>query len=240
MTEGQRITLMAKLWPAACKTQGWNKSDRAKRMEVLAQILNRPLESANDIDSREDFTRVKRGLEVLADNVAAAMDDGTENTARQIRHVIRTQLMPCIALYVPDADAYVREIIKDKFNRGRRVDYKDLDDLTARPRFIGDKETDSQLATLVYTLTARLNGKTGLRNTAGDDLHTMRIKAGVGCSCRRCCKLAAQGFRLDKTFTAVPIGNQVERPETIIFETLPDDTGEPVLAGTADDNNQPF
>ena len=187
MNVKQRNYLMIDLWPMACRTQHWKVSDRELRLRVLGEAIGRPIKSANDLNGTNDFDRVKAHLKALADSVQGAIevDNPEMGKARRLRERI-SEVMRCIALYVADPDGYLREVIKDGMHGGRRHECPALEDLDARPRFRGSREMPSQLEQLLMTLSARLNGKTGLRNKAGDSLHDMRIKAGLECACRLC------------------------------------------------------
>lgn len=240
MTTKQRIALMADHWPAACRTQGWNSNDRRLRIEVLGRILGRKIESASEIDAHGDYDVIKRELGTLADSVSEAMDTGEEGIARRLRGKVREELLPCLALYrggMEGAEACVREVINDKFNQGRRREVRDLDELTAAPRFREVRgevvELPSELEQLVMTLSRVLNGKTGLRNKAGHSLHEMRVLAQVGCGCRVCADGAAQGFRLNANFEWVRISGAVSALVAV-------EPGELVTAGDVAEEDQPF
>lgn len=196
MTEKQRITLMADLWPAACKTQGWSKSDRELRLTVCSIALSFPISSVqdfgnlfysdapctrqlvstNDIDADTDFTRVKAILRMLADNLQGAqeIDQPQINKARQLRHVVTGQIA-CLALYHDNPQAYVQELIRDKFARASRVSAPSLDDLTDDPIVLRDgRRIPSQLRQLVMTLNGRL---TKVRKAASHTEEQMKEKA---------------------------------------------------------------
>jgi hypothetical protein len=189
---------MADHWPAACRAQGWNDKDRALRIEVFSRILGRPIASASEIDERGDYDVIKRELGTLADSLDAAMDSDAEAAARRLRAKIRGELMPCLALYtggMDGAERYVATLIRGVVHRGRGGEQRGLDDLSAEPRFRtvngAAREIPSELDQLVMTISARLNGKTGLRNKAGHTLHEMRTLAGLSCGCAACARGAA-------------------------------------------------
>lgn len=209
---------MKDLWPAAARNNGWQTGDRAKRIAVLCDALGRAIQSASEINDRDDFDAVKRHLLMLADNLAGAREtiEPEMGRARRLRDAIR-ELTRCIAVYIPlsasaseadgerdgvrcpaAAEAYVTQIIRDKFNRGSRVTIVTVDDLTAAPIILRDgRQIPSQLDQLVYTLGACLNGsgkirngkkmRLGLRVAASDTLHEMKMKAGVPCGCAEIC-----------------------------------------------------
>lgn len=104
MTPNQRITLMADWWPKACAAQGWNKNDRAKRLEVLSQAVGRPLLSANQLHKKEDIDHVKEHLMKLADNLAGVMN-AQDQTRIRTRHTIRE---------LAD-EPYIQELLNDRF-----------------------------------------------------------------------------------------------------------------------------
>lgn len=205
MTEKQRITLMADLWPAACKAQGWKASDRELRLNVCSIALSfqlhsvqdfgnafysdapcvRVLQSTNDIGSDQDFTRVKMLLLMLADKLQGAheIDQPQVNKARQLRFMIEEQTK-CLALYHDNAQAYVAEIIRDKFNHASRAFPPSLDDLTDDPiELRNGRRIPSQLRQLVMTLNSRL---TKFRKAADQSECEMKRAAGVQCRCKEC------------------------------------------------------
>lgn len=195
------------LWTMACRAQGWNKGDRAKRITVLSAAVGRPIESANEIDAHDDFDAVKRRLLTLSDNIDGAHEEiePEMGRARRLRVAIN-ELMRCIAVYsdhpgvamgMAGAQAFVSKIIQDKFNRGSRVTVVTLEDLTAIPIILQNgRQIPSQLDQLVYTLGACLNGsgkmhgakrsRLGFRVAAGDSIHDMKLKAGLPCDCTDC------------------------------------------------------
>lgn len=219
-TRDQIIFLKATLWPDACEAQQWNVKDRALQMQVLSSIVGRTIESSNELEKIKEFGLVKRRLLELAGNLDGPLDNAPEDEARRLRHHIRTELLPCIALYVPDAEKYLREIINDGIHHGRRVEQRGLDELTARPRVrfdarLGDfRESPGELQQVIMTLNGRLNSAhpPGLRNRAGDSLHDMRIKAGVGCGCKVCGNWAAAGLKFDRHFHLVPLDGTAAAP----------------------------
>lgn len=249
MTKGQRITLQAEWWPAACRAQGWKVSNRDLRLRVLSvavsyqtfpsildclaainspEELPRQLDSANQLNNREDIDAVKRVLLMLADNVAAAreVDAPEEGAARRGRFVI-TELTQCLAIYPVEnpmgpegAEAYVAKLVNDMFNKGSRVEKKTLDDLSEAPKFYRKKgsselkEGPSQLSRLIMRLSGVLNanpqgdGKKGFRVAARHTQHQMRQLAGVQCLCScRVCHPRKQ--------VTVSTSDNVELPESV-------------------------
>jgi hypothetical protein len=199
ITKPQIITIMRDWWPAACATQKWDARDRQKRLDVISGAVGRTVESMTELNRTRDVDAVKARLKMLADSVQGAMEDGRPEigSARTERQFIRSDLLPCLALYTggrDGAERYLAELIKDLFHRGSRVQPPALDDLADDPVFRRNERTGkleegpSQLQRLKMTLSARINGRHGLRNQAGDTLHDMRTKAGLQCDCKRCCE----------------------------------------------------
>ena len=252
MTKAQRITLNADWWPAACRAQGWKTSDREFRILVcswcvsldnptLIQLLDairsegeprRCLNSTSELNNTDDIDRVKSCLGMLASNLDSTKEVGHPEIgrARRIRDTIRDQLK-CLALYHPNPQGFVAEIIKDKFRRGSRHEPLTLDDLTDAPIvFTRDgvtREIPSQLDQVMMRLADALNGqpnkrhpnrKPGFRIQAEHTLHDMKTLAGVYCDCVDCCKRRAMNAR-----PAVPAMVQA-----------------PALAAVGDEEVQPF
>jgi len=195
MTQRQMIYLNADLWPAACRFQGWAANDRCKRLEVLAQLVGRPLESSKEIDSGKDFDAVRKGLQELAAKLP--LDDGGLAARKRVK--IREHLR-CLALYHPDAEGYFRQMVLDLCGGGpaensfaiRETPLQHLiEDLSSQPvirrKRNGDTyEASSDLERVLMTLNGRLNGATGFRAKARDSLHDMLKKAGLPCACKQC------------------------------------------------------
>lgn len=204
MTKAQRVKLMAEWWPQACRAQGWNASDRDQRLAVLSQAVGRPLASASDLNHTTDVDQVRRHLQTLADHLPAAMEQEHEAPARRQR-VALEQILKCLALYHPDPDGYVREVIRDKFAHGRsnraardlQSPLPSIDDLSTAPRHWRRPdgvliELPSQLEQLLMTITRAVNGKSGFRNQAKHSLHDMYMLADLPCGCRICFRRDAQ------------------------------------------------
>lgn len=179
-----QISLFWRLWSQACRTQGWTAADGCPSAQIDAErkrvLRECGFESLTAVDRLDGFTKVKNALLVLASDrtdLAAAReaDDVQVNRARTLRWVIRHELLPCLALYEPDAEAYMRSVMADK-SRWWKVDRPGcaiaLEDLEAGP-----------LEQLRMTLNARLNSK---RRAAGDTIHDMRVAAGLKCTCSTC------------------------------------------------------
>lgn len=227
MNESQ-TSLYWRLWAKACKAQAWNKAGGMKSAEVDAmrkavtrEVLGKDV-SSKDF-TNDQFTKIKAKFLELAGDLDGAMEvnQPTKGKARNFLHVIAEQ-KKCLALYVDGSvEAYVEQVIRDKFNRGRRSERMQVESLSNEPgfntRFM--RETPSELAQLVMTLAARLNT---MRNEAGDTIHDMKTKSGVLCGCARCCRARA-------------LQSPCATPEII----NPDET-EPVHAVLVESEGQPF
>jgi hypothetical protein len=203
----QRTSIM-KLWGKVCKDRGWKQSDREFRLAKFGEIIGHPIASADDIERIDECTKLMKELSAM---LGVNVKDGIEadnlyiNRARVLRNVILTELIPCLELYVENANAYIAAIIEDK-NRWWKIDRParsmTLMDLTAEPIRKWDvktktmKEFPSQLDQMVYTLSSCLNGsgriyrgkksRLGFRVAAGHSLHQMKTLAGVPCDCTEC------------------------------------------------------
>lgn len=191
ITTAQRNKLMIELWPKAAKAQGWKQSDRAQRMAVLSEAVGRPLESANDIGAHDEFSRVVDHLGKLAGDLPAAMRDGHEVLTERDRlmWVIGEQRKQ-LGLYVESPSGYIEQVIRDKFNKGRWMERRQIEDLSneaGMPKVIRGHliEPPSELKQLMMTLSGRIND---FRKEAGHSLHEMNTKAGTRCrdNCRKC------------------------------------------------------
>jgi hypothetical protein len=199
----EQVPLFWKLWSKACKANRWNKAGGMSAAEVDAQrkeLLARcGFKSLKEVDPHAGFSRVKRELLMLDDQLQGAKEeiDPHIETSRTSRWFIEHDLIPCLALYVEDVDAYVVKVATDKF-RWRTRDAMErqitLDDLSDEPVFreVRGKlqEFPSQLEQLKFTLSGRLNGKDGFRKQSGHSVHDMRTKAGLPCRCARCSRSA--------------------------------------------------
>lgn len=70
------------LWTAACRVQGWKKTDRDLRIEKFSLILGRHISSASEIGYLKEFDAIKKQLLAWAqpDNLNAQVE--MENMAR--------------------------------------------------------------------------------------------------------------------------------------------------------------
>jgi len=161
MTDAQRVHLMAALWPRACQCQGWRAGDRALRLRVFSQAVGRELDSASELNSTDDFDRVKAHLGMLADNIAATVEtDHPEiSRARRIRFLIRRQLAS-LREFHDNPEALMAGLIRDKFGSDLA-----LDDLSPEPGIVRDgragqlRETASQLDQVMFTMARILSTK---------------------------------------------------------------------------------
>jgi bacterioferritin-associated ferredoxin len=184
MTKSQRIYLMG-LWREACEAQHWDHRDETRRHRLYEEVLG--VEKRFSHFTNDDFGRVKARLMMLADKLEGAIEDGNPkiDQGRRWRAVL-DEHRRCLALYVPDPDAYIAAIARDKFGTPH------LDEISPEPpapfmnRYGRLIERPSPLEQLLMTVNQRINGKTGLRNKAGHTIHEMRTAAGLQCSCRDC------------------------------------------------------
>jgi len=172
----------------------------AIRAHPPSNVRFRHLKSASELDHLKDVDAVKTLLLMLADDVDAADEHGKPERGhgRRWRDVLADH-MKCLALYPLDqpmglggAQAFVQTIINDKFNHARQFQSMTLEDVDDRPRFVENKrigkldEKPSQMEQLLWTVNARLNGKSGYRAKAGHSMHDMYMAAGLPCWCKRC------------------------------------------------------
>lgn len=131
ITKGQRVHLMAELWPDAAEALGCGKDDRERRIDVLSEALGRRIESANDINGNKEFDKVKAALLAISQpaNLKAQLRQ-TDQEAIRLRFSIQRHV-----------EAYWRAIATDKFS------HANLDDLSV-----------DQLTQLRNTLHARASG----------------------------------------------------------------------------------
>lgn len=160
----------------------------------------RHLESASGLNNTSDVDAVKSLLEMLANNLTGAAEQGRPQDGQGRRFsALIDDLLKCLALY-PLADPMGANRAYDyalKVARGRVPSLYQLSDLDDNPGYRQDeitgktKITISDREQILYTLNARLNGKTGFRHKAGHSMHDMYKAAGLPCNCRTCIKRAA-------------------------------------------------
>jgi hypothetical protein len=183
--------LFWKLWAKAARAQGWDKEHGmnsaaidAKRKAFLRDL---GFNSLTEVDTRDGFSRVKRALLAMDDQIQGPLEEiQPEIESHRVNSwFIKHDLVPCLKLYLKDPWAYIEEVARDKFRGLVR-----LADLSDKPivRLVdgAPQEFPSQIQQLIMTLSARLNGATGLRAKAGHTVHDMRILAGLPCKCSRC------------------------------------------------------
>jgi hypothetical protein len=223
MTKGQRIALQADWWPAACRKQGWETSDRELRLRVCSWAVSLPdptqlslleairsdrqperqLESTNDLNNKEDIDAVKACLGMLSDDLKKTGEVGQPQfgAGRRKRDVIRGHLR-CLALFEEHPRRFLNTLVADMFNHRRPgLTIRDLtDDINIRQ---DGTESPSDLERLVMRMAAVVNQKRNqntlsaayrhLQGTEPLTIHEMKIVAGVPCDCSICAKLRAAG-----------------------------------------------
>ncbi len=170
----QRARFFGDWWPQICRLRGVHPDDREARLEFFAECgIGR--KSVTEMNTKSDFDAIIAHVMSILKPAAVKpqLRQLREPQTRQ-RYVLR-ELLQCLALYVTDADAYAREIIRDTVNRGSVQAVTRIEDLDGH-----------QLGKLIMDLSRRLNSRHGLRNQAGDTLHSMKVRAGVKCTCSAC------------------------------------------------------
>lgn len=229
LTQAQ-LTLWWRSWAAACRTQGWTREAGlssaqidAKRREIMAALGYRSL---TEIDNA-GFDRLLARVRTLADNLRGAIDEVRPSNTHARRLLWKIEwLTKCLALYLGGkdrAEAYVRSICADKFEWKDNLP-RNYYALSAE-RAPGKE--DSELDHLRITLTARLNGRTGLRAQAGDTVHDMCTKAGVLCACEPCKDARATARRARLAGPMKPAGKPSAPAPQPVAAGAPDDDGDP-------------
>ena len=77
MSPGQISYFQGSLWPAACAAQGWDRHDREFRLEFISGVIGRRIESAKEVEERDEFTLLKNRCMRLADVLQGAIEDGS-------------------------------------------------------------------------------------------------------------------------------------------------------------------
>ena len=118
MTGDQCKCLMAYWWPAACRNQGWDRNDRALRLEVLSEAVGRSLDTASALNSCGDIDLVKAHLGWLADDVGKTREKGDAEPGERRRFLwlIRKH---ATAVY---EDAQLWKLLGDRFGLTRTLD----------------------------------------------------------------------------------------------------------------------
>ena len=199
----------------------------------------RHLKSASELNEREDVDAVKILLLMLADNLNAADEHGKPERGhgRRWRDVLADH-MKCLSQYPHDkpmgregAEAFVQTLIDYKFNFGK-VEKITLEDLDDRPGFGPNKKTGemeekpSQVEGLLWTVNARLNGKTGFRAKAGHSMHDMYVGVGLPCFCKRCFS-NSNAIAFAVALAGVPQLLETPTPEAVHVEQGDDDPNIP-------------
>lgn len=105
MTDAQRKTLMAELWPAAAAALGCSRNDRDRRIEVFSEGLGRRIESGSEIGKMEDYTKLKAHLVALA-------QPSNFNAVHRQTMMPRTNLLVRIGQF---DGGLVRHLLKQRF-----------------------------------------------------------------------------------------------------------------------------
>jgi hypothetical protein len=181
-------------WSSVIRYQRWRgvlTADQidCKRKELLARA---GFLSLTQVDKRAGFDRVLTELRAMQDDVERTVEaaDDTIADGRRYRALITLEIIPCLALYEMNPMDYLVTVISGLV-RWNKIDQPErpptLDDLDARPTFktVDGKleEGPSQLEQAMMTLNARLHAK---RREKIHSIHTMKIMAGVKCSCKLC------------------------------------------------------
>jgi uncharacterized protein YjiS (DUF1127 family) len=162
----------------ACKAAAVPVPDRH---ELHRRALGRD-RSSKDF-SNEEFDKVLAEFRAISQPASVNAQLRQQRQPRTRLEFSLDELLACIGLYVADAEAYAAGICLDKYGT---PDFRDLSDV-AVPHKRNPKESSSPLDQFRWTLARSLNGKTGLRNKAGDSLHDMKMKAGLPCHCATYC-----------------------------------------------------
>lgn len=172
------------MWRDACRAQGWTTKAgwntaqiEEQRYQMHREVLG--VESSKDIDEHDGFTKIKEWLLDKANviNNNSAIDNPRRTSLWKIRH----ELLPCLALYEPNMDGYLKTLLAVRFRIAEGCGT--MEDLSVEPRIVDGKERASQMEMLKFTLSARVNAK---RKESGDTGHEMCAKARVHCACKQC------------------------------------------------------
>jgi len=180
-----------RLWAQACRANGWTARNGMSQAEIDAKrkdLLRRcAFDSLTLVDRVDGFTKVKNELIVLGGiSVDAGIEAGDQsiNKARTLRHFIRTERLPCLAVYL-DANHGANEYLQSIITAQSRWDKTDRPE---RPIALDDLDA-AQLNRVIITLSARIQSK---RVAAGDTVHDMHWKAQVhDPKCKQCVQAAA-------------------------------------------------
>jgi hypothetical protein len=155
MTTSQRMSILLHRWPEACRVQGWNKSDRDLRLQVISDAVGRPITTMNDLDNSADIDKVYAHLGKLADQVKATVETlprpavtvsaGTNTVEQPDTEGLRRRYKWLINYkhgHALGGIPYVLKLARDKFHLTEGLDT--IDDLSTE-----------QLHQLLITLAAR-------------------------------------------------------------------------------------
>ena len=148
-----------------CKAAALPEPDRH---ELHARALGAD-KSSTDFDNA-DLDRVLAEFRAISQPASVSAQLRQQRQPRRRMEFSIDELLLCIGLYVADAEAYAASICLARF---KSPDFREL--------------SERELEQFRWTLAGRLNGKTGLRNKAGDSLHDMKTKAGLPCHCATYC-----------------------------------------------------
>ncbi|HEX3856532.1 MAG TPA: hypothetical protein VHY30_04460 [Verrucomicrobiae bacterium] len=94
------------LWPAACTAMGWDKNDKAFRLQKIGEIIEREISSTKEIGRIKEFTAVKGRL--LAWSQPA-------NLAAQMNIVEQPLIVLRFGIRKMADEAYWKKIARDQF-----------------------------------------------------------------------------------------------------------------------------
>lgn len=181
------------LWGKVCVERGWDrlpgKEREVKRKEVMAQIFGEP-KSMRTLSNGE-FDRVKVAFQALAngqDLVQAVheLDHPEDGDRRRIVWKIEHVVIPCLGVYVERPEAYLAEVLRDRFKVFSGLSHWSL---LPHERTVKEDE-DGRLVSWPNALRMFLMTATrladDLRQKAGHSVHEMKTAAGVQCACKAC------------------------------------------------------
>ena len=161
ITPKQRITAL-KLWAEVAADRGWKTSDRQRRLDVVSELVGRPVQSLNEVGRLDEYTRLLNGLRAMLGtdlDAAREADDPWPNRGRVLLHQIVTDLVPGLEEHIADVRRYIAAISHDRREAwglaglGRDID---LTDLSCYPYRDARGEHPSPLRQMRDTLAARL------------------------------------------------------------------------------------
>lgn len=171
------------MWARVCRAAGWTDKAQCER-ERKAFLARCGFSSLTLVDKIDGFTKVKNELQILLTpdlQAAREADDQGINRARNLRFVIRHELLPCLALYEPAPGGYLITVLAGQ-GRWRTTDRPEVDPAL-------EDFGEAVLKRVMMTLNARIQEK---RRAAGHSLHEMKTAAGVKCDCKVCRRFIAE------------------------------------------------